>query len=206
MLRCFCLFSSILSLIACGIEESTPVPTKDLVNFTLPLEVSEAAPKMQEQLYKVIHYNSSRFFVKPSMVFLDENTPTLGKLDTMVLRLNLLHLAYWDDEQLIWSGSLMHPVARGAHAFSKRGYEVSLRNRDGQMMFVFRDGNLALTHEFPIDTDHAAWLEAGKKRLYLNAYVFPEELVLGDREKQKAEEDEIMRRIRERNDEQQEQP
>jgi len=189
---------AILTCLACGRESTPPKPEKDLVNFTLPVSVSEAAPHMQDHLYRVILYNSSRFMVKPNMVFLDGTVPTMGKLDPMVMRLNLLHLAYWEGEQLIWSGSLMHPVAKGAHAFSKSGLEVSLRHRDGTMAFLFGDGDLRLTHEFPADTDHEAWLGTGKKRLYLNAYVFPDALVNGDPELREAERDQMIERLEQR--------
>jgi len=189
---------ALVFLLSCGRTEREPEPEKDLVNFTLPPRVVEAAPRMQEHLYRVVHYNSTRFSVKPDMVFLDEVTPTMGQLDTEVTRLNLLHLAYWQGEQLVWSGSLMHPVGRGAHAFSKRGFEVSLRAREGMLVLIFRDEVLTLEHRFPIDTDHEAWLEQGDQRLYMNAYVFPDALINGDPEQRRQEREDLMRRLEER--------
>ena len=196
--RRFLLPIALLITVACGSREAPPEPVKDLVSFTLPLDVVEAAPDMQEHLFRVIHYNSSRFVIKPSMVFLDGATPTLGQLDTDVTRLNLLHLAYWHGERLVWSGSMMHPVGRGAHAFSRKGYEVSLRPREDALVLIFRDGDLTLDHTFPIDTDHGAWLGEGERRLYMNAYVFPDSLINGDPDARAAERAETMRRLEEK--------
>ncbi|MDJ0837598.1 MAG: hypothetical protein QNK37_13875 [Acidobacteriota bacterium] len=167
--------------VACRNSEPVDITEeKDLVNFTLPASVSDAAPMMQDHLYRVVAYNSARYKVKPLWVFIDGNRPVVGSMDPMVTRLNMVHLAYWEGERLLWSGSLLHPVGGGAHVFSSRGYEWSLRHMEGVMRLRFRDEGHDFEHEWPSDTDHRQWLSGEQRRLYMNQYVFPSSLVTPD--------------------------
>ena len=162
---------------ACQSEPEGPAETKDLTHFTLPRRVTVAAPAMQDHLYRVIAYNTTRHKIKPVWVFIDGDRPVLGSLDPLVMRMNMMHLAYWQGKRLLWSGTLLHPVGGGGHVFSTRNYELSLRYIDGAMKLRFRDDEVLFEHGWPSDTDHDQWLEQGKRRLYVNQYVFPEELV-----------------------------
>ena len=154
-----------------------PSASKDLGSFTLPEATRKKAPKMQQHLMTLLPYNGVRHKIKPSFVFLDEDRVELGKLDPTVTRLNLLHLAYYQRDQLVWSGSLLNAVKRGIVVFSYQGYGITLAAESDQFSFSFNDGSVQFESVFPCDEDHEQWFQDGSARLYINHYVFPESLV-----------------------------
>lgn len=172
------LITAFLLLSQCGGAPPEVTEKKDTVHFTLPQRVMEQAPDMQTHLYRMLHFNSMRFKIKPAFVFLDDNEFTMGRLDPSTFRLNLLHVALWEGDKHLWSGSLMHGVGKGVHVFSKRGYELALRSREGHLNLIFRDGDrVGFEQNLPVDQDEELTLKNGPFRLYINAYVFPEEVV-----------------------------
>ncbi len=163
--------------LACGGASEPDRPVKDLVNFTLPQSVQQAAPEMQAHLYQLAPYNSSRFEIKPEFVLLEGEDVAKGRPNPAVMRLNLLHMAYYRNGALAWSGSLLNGLHRGVKAISLNGYEIGFSSVYETAAFTFRDGETRFAAEFHRDRDWQAWLEDGDVRLYINHYVFPEALL-----------------------------
>jgi len=166
---------------ACGERAEKASGDKDLVNFRLPEAVRAAAPQMQEHLFQLLPYNTARFPIKPEFVLLEEGAPPVkGRLNPAVVRMNLLHLAYYRDGELIWSGSLLNGLHRGVQVVGQKGYDISFTSIPAMAAFHFVDGDTAFRVQFPRDVDYARWLERDGAKLYLNHYVFPEALVRGN--------------------------
>jgi len=159
-------------------------PAKDLTNFTLPESVKAQAPEMEGHLLRMVVYNSGRFPIKPGFVFIDDGHLTMGAPDVMINRLNMLHLAYRTENRAEWSGSLVHPVEGGANVFSTRGYSIGLRAEGDRLHLSFRDGDTVFKLDFKADEDMERDLggKNGAPGLYVNHYVFPEELVARGRQ------------------------
>ncbi len=180
--RLFLCLASLLLLWGCfGEKESEPA--KDLVNFSLPESVNAQAPDMEAHLLRMVVYNSGRFPIKPGFVFIDDGQLTMGAPEIKINRLNMLHLAYSVENQPEWSGSLVHAVGAGAHVFSSRGYSISLRPEADNLHVTFRDGGTVFELDIKVDQDMEQKLDGNNgSALYINHYVFPEELVARGRQ------------------------
>ena len=152
--------------------------TKDLVTFRLPPDVQAQAPAMQGHLYQLMPHNTASFEVKHEFVFLEKGEPITGRLNIMVSRLNLLHLAWYPDgKNLAWSGSLMIALDKGTTINSREGHVIDLATDQDFYKFRFRTSNIQMSDRFHNDTDYQQIYREGNGKLYLNYYVFPQELV-----------------------------
>lgn len=164
----------------CGCGETTGAnPAKDLISFRLPESVTRSAPLMQDHLYRLLPYNTSRFLIKPRFVFLEREEPITGPLDVGVTRLNLLHLSYWRNGSRLWNASVLLGLGRSITLNSFYGYRLDLITEGEEIRFSLKDRDLELNDRFHKDKDHERWIEAEDARLYLNYYTFPKPLVLG---------------------------
>ena len=175
------LFGAVLLQVLLGgcRENPKPEPQKDFVRFELPEPTRKAAPAMQRHLFSLIPFNTVRFQVKPDWVFLEDERQTQGPLNTLVTRMNLLHLSLFQGEHYVWGGSLLVGIGRGVTINSAHGYVLDLAPEGEDYRFVFRNGDTATADRFHNDKDYETWHEAGGMKLYLNYYVFPESLVYG---------------------------
>lgn len=152
---------------------------RDFRNFTLAAEVQEAAPYMQQQLYQLIRLNTNAFKVKPAFAFLDQDQVTYGAIDFEVSRLNMLHIAYWQNEQHVWSGSLMVGVGKGWSGTTRRGHQLKLGAKGDQCLFSFQGDKGKVSDEFHNDTPHKQWYDLGEgAKVFVYYYTFPREVVL----------------------------
>lgn len=170
----------ILGLLACN--QQTPrvaeaeAPKKDVRDFTLPKEVTEAAPRMQEDLYRLLPFNSSRFVLKREFVFIDMDQEIMGPTHTHVTHMNMLHVCWWRDNGVYWSGSLMIGEGRNWMGFSKRGYRLKLKAEDQTYHFTLAEGDMKVETSFPMGESKGQWVDFEKGRLYVHHQVFPKNL------------------------------
>ena len=161
-------------------ETATETAEKDLNNFRLPERVNQQAPMMQQHIYKLLPVLTPSFKLKPSFVLAEEDDSDLsemirGQTDVMVTRLNMLHLAYYKDGWINWSGTVLLGVGRGVGLQTRAGYEIMLNLKDKHIRLEFKDGETTLSERFHYDTDHEANVELEGRRLYINYFTIPEE-------------------------------
>ena len=161
ILLCTFIFSQTIDL--------TP-QVKDWENFEVSSEIAIKAPMMQRDIYTLLAYETKRYKVKPNFVFIDKNKKNEGLLNILVANMSILHLAYYEKKELIWSGSIYFQTERGITVYSKEGYEVDIKTEDRQYkVSLKKDGDLFhLT--LPTRQDRATWIEEGDRQLL--AYIF----------------------------------
>ena len=157
------------------------MPEKDMQTFKLPGYVTRAAPHMQTHLYKMIPYNTRHYEVKPEFVFTEAPNPShddliFGRLNPLVTRMNLIHLAYYQGTHLAWSGSLLKGVHNGVVVTTRDGYTIRA-SVSGELVDLKIDiGSSRYTEQFHKDNDYETWQEHDGARLYIHYYTFPESL------------------------------
>ena len=155
---------------------------RDYSSFRLPESVTAVAPHFQEHLHKLLIFNTRSWEVKPEFVFaegddIDLNRINRGRLNTLVTRMNLTHLAYYDGDELVWSGSVLKGLYQGMAASTRKGHQLKLSSSDEQTHLTFSDGDIVFNTQWHFDRDFEVWLEQGKARLYVHHFIFPEALV-----------------------------
>lgn len=174
----------VLATVLCGCRGPEQVPSeepaaisRDPRDFTLPEDITAAAPHLQEHLYRLLHFNSPRFPVKREFVFMDMDREVMGQIHPHVTHLNLFHVAWWREGTVVWSGSVMLGAERGWMGFSERGFRLKLRYEDGTYHFSLVDGEVTAEASLPADTTSSRWIDFDEGRLFLHYYVFPKDLV-----------------------------
>lgn len=155
-------------------EDKTPAK-RDLRSYQLDKTTKEAAPYMQDHLYKVAALNSPIAFpVKPEFAFIDQDEDKRGQLNPLITRMNLMHVALWEKEQHIWSGTVMHGVGRGWMGVTRAGRVFKIAIKEERLTLSFTDGEHKIEVPMTHDQPNSGWHNLGPRRLYFNYFTFPE--------------------------------
>lgn len=181
-------------LIHCSPSEPTPQPNastqktassnKDLLNFNLSEDVKKNAPLMQNHLMAMIPYNTYRWKVKPMFAFTEQQnaspkTNIVGVQSALVDRMNLIHVALWENDTPILGYSLMLGLHQNVGITTEKGDEIKIVTAEDTIHYRLERNGVVFETEFPHDQDHETWVTQGEQRLYLNHYRFPDTLVNG---------------------------
>lgn len=148
------------------VEQAHPISQHQAGDLILPALVREAAPHAQQHLYELVRYRTAHFQVKPEFVFLDMDRKHVGQLHPHVSRLNWLHLAYWKEQRLTWSGSVLLGAGRGWMGFSERGFTIKI-TCDSKLHLQFVDGKRKFEDHFSENVPRQRWLDSGSTRLFV---------------------------------------
>lgn len=181
-MRAIYIMMLVVGLLSCSSKPPEPAqtakPERDLRSYTLDPQTKEAAPYMQEHLYKLVALNSPIAFpVKPEFAFLDQDEDKRGSLNPIITRMNLIHMALWDGDQHLWSGSIMHGVGRGWMGVTRAGRVFKVAVKDGDLTVSLTEGDDKVAVTLKEDQPRDGWYNFGSRRLYLNYYTFPEDHV-----------------------------
>jgi len=169
-------------LVQCGNQITQPDPKdrtddltpKDLVTFQLPKSVREVAPLAQDHFLKVLPYCTMRHQMKPRTVFLDRGELIVGPISALVTRLNFVHVVYFREEVIAWSGSLLFGVKESPLLATREGYHLGIKTHPDGYELTFQDGAHRFALNLDPNKDSADWQGEGERKLYVYHYAFPE--------------------------------
>lgn len=169
-------------LLACAGEpaKDESKPEKDLESFVLPEEVRTSAPHMQAHLYRLLPYVSPRFQIKPRFVYAEGEAPTIdslmvGPLEPTVMHMGMIHLAYYRNDVLQWSGSVLAGLNQGFATTTADGLQVRIVPKPDLWEVSFNSGQQSYDATLPKEEDETRWLRGNGEAIYLYHYHFPAE-------------------------------
>jgi len=163
-----------LLFLSCWVQvtDLTP-PVKDWENFEIPDSLKRRAPAMQDHIYTLLNYESRRYQVKPTFVFLDRDEKKEGLLNVLVANMSILHIAYRVHGELTWFGSAYFQSGSGSTFHSKHGYVLDILPEDGDYTLSFVDGNHTMKTRFHQFDDHAVSVKEHERELFFYLFLLP---------------------------------
>lgn len=156
--------------------QTSAVQEKDLVNFTLPQEVTDVSGSAQTHFYRMLPMVSPSYKIRPEWVFIDKINLTLGRADGLVSRMDFFHFAYFEGKELKWYGSVLLARDRGTTLFTGDNRQLDLIPRETGYEIGFKSGETSFKTLLEGHEDKGKTLVEGDHKIFVYRYIFPDRI------------------------------